>query len=166
MITSSRNNFLATQLAQSKLYKVQKNGVIKKLSSDGKYRIVGTERHGYNVVTYKGVKLVTARALAAKAMFLKGYGTQTITNVLKQIVVARKNGISTDDKITNLQAVQAGHVARRAPARPLNRKQISKMVALFCAGYSVAQIARRFRRKVSRSHISALIRKELGIPNV
>ena len=64
--SKTQNNKLAVTVAASSRYKIQKNGVIRKLMSTGKYRTIGTETHGYNVITVGGKKIVTARILAAK----------------------------------------------------------------------------------------------------
>jgi len=164
--SKATNNKLAVQLATDRRYKIQKNGVIKKLRSDGKYAEVGTERHGYNVVSYKGTKIVTARAVAAKILVeLYGFDTSTAAQELQKYVMLRKNGTSLDDSMKNLRAVLPKQLTRGVTKR-LSQKQIDTMVGLFCEGYSVAKIARRFRRKISRSHVSRVIRKELGIETV
>lgn len=157
-----RNNKLALQLATDRRYKIQKNGTVKKLGADGKFRTVGTTRHGYNVVTYKGKKIVVARAIAAKAYAEAGYSTEFILGTLSQRVVVRKNGTSLDDRRVNLVDLYPSRVPREETKR-LTRSQIDRMVALFCEGYSVAKIARRFRRRINRSHVSTVIKRELGI---
>ncbi|OQW47368.1 MAG: hypothetical protein A4S09_05070 [Proteobacteria bacterium SG_bin7] len=161
MVTSVRNNKLAVRLALDPRYKVQKNGTIKKKGADGKYRTLGTERHGYQVITYKGKKLVVGRIVYAQRLLNAGYGTKFVAKYLGSTVVERENGFSLDDHDNNLRGRSPGQVKREKTKR-LTRKQIDRMVDLFCAGYSVAKIARRFRRKISRSHISRVIRKELG----
>jgi hypothetical protein len=162
MITSTKNNKLAVQLALDSRYKVQKNGVIKKKGSDGKYQTLGSERHGYQVITYKGTKLVVGRVVYAQRLLTLGYSPIFASKYLGATVVQRENGISLDDRNNNLRGRNPGQVKREKTKR-LTRNQIDRMVALFCAGNSVAKIARRFRRKISRSHISRVIKKELGV---
>lgn len=164
--SKAQNNKLAVTVAASSRYKIQKNGVIKKLMSTGKYRAIGTERHGYNVITVGGKKIVTARILAAKEYLQRGYSPQQIVTILNNKVVVRRNGKSLDDRKANLAAVNSTASIRKETTKRLTQKQIDRMVELFFDGYSVAKIARRFRRKISRSHISRIIRKELGIQTV
>lgn len=154
-----RNNQLAVQLASDTRYKVQKNGAIKKRGSDGKFREVGTTRHGYNVVSYKGKKVVVARVLYAKNFLDNGYERKDIANAMLTRRIFRKNGISLDDSRKNLSTFNYN----QEPAKRLTRKQIDRMVELFCEGFSVAKIARRFRRKISRSYLSTIIKRELGV---
>ena len=161
-----RNNQLAVKLASDRRYKFQKNGVIKKLGSDGKFREVGTERHGYNVLTYKGKKIVVARAITAKELLNLGYAPEVAAEILGRRVVVRKNGKSLDDRIKNLYATYPSYVVREEGTKRLSQKQVDRMVELFFDGFSVAKIARRFRRKISRSHVSRVIRRELGIETV
>lgn len=158
--SKARNNKLAVKLATDSRYKIQKNGAIKKLGSDGKFREVGTTRHGYNVVSYKGKKVVVARAVYAKKLLELGYDQTQITGFLYARPIFRKNGVSLNDAAKNLTGYNPG---REEGTKRLSRKQIDRMVALFCEGYSVAKIARRFRRRISRSHISSVIKRELGM---
>lgn len=157
--SKARLNKLAVKLASDSRYKFQKNGVVKKRSSDGKYREVGTTRHGYNVISYGGTRVVTARAIIAKLLLDAGHSANSIEVTLNARSVYRKNGFSLDDKLTNL----VPHNPGRSESKRLSRKQINRMVDLFCEGFSVAKIARRFRRKISRSHISRVIKRELGV---
>lgn len=157
--SKARNNKLAVKLATDSRYKIQKNGAIKKLGSDGKFREVGTTRHGYNVVSYKGKKVVVARAVYAKKLLELGYDQTQITGFLYARPIFRKNGVSLNDAAKNLTGYNPG----REPSKRLTRKQIDRMVELFCEGFSVAKIARRFRRKISRSYISSVIKRELGM---
>lgn len=159
MIAKVRNTKLAVRLARDPNYKVQKNGVIKKRGSDGKFREVGSERHGYQVVTYKGVKLVVGRVVMAKEL-LRSYGQPFATKFLYKNRVLRKNGISLDDSRVNVTFTA---VRTKRKVKALSQAQIDRMVNLFCEGYSVAKIARRFRRKISRSHLSRIIKRELGV---
>lgn len=164
MATSKvRNNILALKLASDTRYKFQKNGVIKKRGADGKYREVGTERHGYRVISYQGTKIVAARAIAAKYYLDEGkYSVEDVLSVLATRVLVRRNGVSTDDRRTNLVDLYPRFVSRNETKR-LSRRQIDRMVELFTEGFSVAKIARRFRRRISRSNISRVIRRELGV---
>lgn len=157
--SKTQNNKLAVQLATDSRYKIQKNGTVKKRGSDGKFRLVGTTRHGYNVVTYKGKKIVVARAIAAKKYLDAAFTKEFVTNYLAEMSVFRKNGNTLDDSRKNLTSI----TPKREVTKRLTRKQIDRMVELFCDGYSVAKIARRFRRKISRSHLSSVIKRELGL---
>ena len=157
--SKARNNKLAVKLATDGRYKIQKNGAVKKLGSDGKFREVGTTRHGYNVVSYGGKKVVVARAAYAKKLLDLGYDKAQITGFLSARSIFRANGVSLDDTSKNL----SGIATTRETTKRLSRKQIDRMVDLFCEGFSVAKIARRFRRKISRSHISRVIKRELGV---
>lgn len=159
--SKTRNNKLALELATDRRYKIQKNGTVKKLGYDGKYREVGTTRHGYNVVSYKGKKIVVARVIVAKKYYDLGVSTPNILGLLSKEVVVRKNGVSLDDRTKNLYDTLPSLVSREETKR-LTRKQIARMVELFYEGYSVAKIARRFRRKTSRSHVSTVIKRELA----
>ncbi len=158
--SKARNNKLAVKLATDSRYKIQKNGSVKKLGSDGKFREVGTTRHGYNVVSYGGKKVVVARAAYAKKLLDLGYDKSQITGFLYERPIYRKNGVSLNDSAKNLTGYNPG---REDGAKRLTRKQIDRMVDLFCEGFSVAKIARRFRRRISRSHISRVIKRELGV---
>jgi len=164
--SKARNTKLAVKLASDRRYKFQKNGTVKKLGSDGKFREVGTERHGYNVLTYRGTKIVTARALVAKLYLDRGFAPKAATDLLLQSVVVRKNGKSLDDRINNLASLSPFLVPRVKAAKRLSQKQIDRMIELFFEGFSVAKIARRFRRKVSRSYVSTIIKRELGIETI
>lgn len=157
--SKARNNKLAVKLATDNRYKFQKNGAVKKLGSDGKFREVGTTRHGYNVVSYNGKKVVVARAAYAKKLLELGYDKAQITGFLSARSIFRTNGVSLDDSAKNLSGIPTS----RESTKRLSRKQIDRMVELFCEGYSVAKIARRFRRRISRSHISSVIKRELGM---
>lgn len=160
--SKARNNKLAIQLATDGRYKIQKNGTVKKRSADGTYRAIGTTRHGYNVVTYKGKKVVVARAIAAKRYIDAGYTAESTLVNLSRVVVHRKNGTSLDDRQANLRNLYPTLVPREETKR-LTQKQKDRMVELFCEGFSVAKIARRFRRRISRSHVSKVIKRELGV---
>jgi hypothetical protein len=160
MIAKVRNTKLAVSLARDSNYKVQKNGVIKKKGADGKFRTVGSERHGYQVVNYRGVRVVVGRVVRALRLLDFGYSSERTTELLLNNRVFRKNGVSLDDSYSN---VRFGRTKLTRKAKTLSRTQIDKMVALFCEGYSVAKIARRFRRKISRSHLSRIIKRELGV---
>lgn len=159
------NNRLAVKLATDSRYRFQKNGVVKKIGSDGKFRVVGTERHGYNVVTYLGTKIVVARVYAAQEMLEVGFTPDGAAIALKNFVVERVNGISLDDRKTNLYVARPSEIKREDTKR-LTQKQIDRMVELFFDGFSVAKIARRFHRKISRSHVSRIIRRELNLETV
>ena len=157
-----RNNKLALKLAADRRYKIQRNGVIKKLGSDGKFREVGTERHGYRVVTYNGTKLVIARVMAAKGLTNSNVDTKQAIKALNTKLITRKNAITTDDRAVNLGVALPGRVKREVTKR-LSQKQIARMLELFFDGFSVAKIARRFHRRISRSHVSKLIKRELNL---
>jgi transposase len=162
MITSIQNNRLAVKLALDPFYKVQKNGIIKKKGADGKYRTLHGERHGYRIVVYKGKKLVVGRVVYAQRLLETGLSAKEVSERLGKIVVERKNGVSLDDRLNNLAGKSPGKV-RRGKMKRLSKEQIELMVKLFRSGHSVAKIARRFRRKISRSHLSRIIKRELGV---
>jgi hypothetical protein len=159
------NNRLAVKIATDSRYKFLKNGTIKKLGSDGKYRAIGTERHGYNVITYAGTKLVTARVLVAKGLIDAGFDATSAVDFLNRKIVAHVNGNSLDDSRKNIYTTRPSLLEREKTKR-LSQKQIDRMIELFFDGFSVAKIARRFRRKISRSNVSRVIRRELGIETV
>jgi hypothetical protein len=155
--TSARNDKLILQMLRDPRYKIQVNGVIKKMNNKGKFERIGWERHGYTAVTYKGATLVAGRVVYAKT----NIGTDIFGKQrLAQKSVNRLNGKSLDDSANNLSTVVG---LQRKKAKRLSRQQVDKIVALFCEGNSVAKIARRFRRKISRSHLSRIIRRELGV---
>lgn len=162
MITSEQNNKLLVKLAQDKAYRFLKNGTIQKRGADGKFRSVGYDRHGYTVVRYKGKSLVAARALAVKEALNEGALPTLISNLLSNTVILHKNRKSSDNRVINLKPTRAGKYPK-TKKKALSAEQIERMVALFCEGLSVAKIARRFRRKISRSHISRIIKRELGV---
>lgn len=157
------NNKLAVQVATDRRYKVQKNGTVRKLRSDGKYHVVGTTRHGYNVISYKGKKIVTARVIRALMFLEYGYRPESVVDLLNDTVVVHENGVSLDDRRANLAGAYPGGIRREGTVKRFTQKQKDRMVELFCEGFSVAKIARRFRRKISRSHISKIIKHELGV---
>lgn len=157
--SKARNNKLAIQLATDSRYKIQKNGTVRKRTATGTYRAVGTTRHGYNVVSYKGKKVVVARAIAAKKYLDSGFTKEFVASYLSEMSIFRRNGVSLDDSRKNLTAI----APTRETTKRLTRKQIDRMVELFCEGFSVAKIARRFRRRISRSYLSSIIKRELGV---
>lgn len=161
MVTSTQNNKLLVKLAQDRNYRFLKNGKIQKKGSDGKFRTIGSDRHGYTVIRYGGKKLVAARALAAHEALNEGATKTLISKALANTVIFHKNRKSTDNRISNLKPIAAGKYPK-TQKRGLTNAQMEKMVALFCEGYSVAKIARRFRRKLSRSYISRIIKRKLG----
>jgi hypothetical protein len=162
MGTSTQNNKLLVKLAQDRSYRFLKNGTVQKKGSDGKFRTVGSDRHGYTVVQYRGKKLVVARAIAVREALNEGATGTLISKLLTNTVILHKNRKSADNRVVNLRPTRAGKYPK-TQKRGLTAAQIEKMVALFCEGFSVAKIARRFRRKVSRSYISRIIKRELGV---
>lgn len=154
-------NRMAVKAAADKNYKFQRNGIIKKRFADGKFRKIGSTRHGYNVFTYRGYKLVSARVLVAKGLLDAGHSVESAVEFLNRKVVARVSD-TLDDSRRNLYTTRP-HLLKREDVKRLSRTQIDKMVNYFCEGYSVAKIARRFRRKISRSHVSKVIKRELGM---
>jgi hypothetical protein len=162
MVTSTQNNKLLVKLAQDRRYRFLKNGTVQKKGSDGKFRTVGSDRHGYTVVHYRGKKLVAARAIAVREALNEGANGTLISKILTNTVIFHKNRKSDDNRVVNLRPIRAGKYPK-TQKRGLTADQIKKMVALFCKGYSVAKIARRFRRKISRSYISRIIKRELNV---
>lgn len=159
MVAKTTNTKLAVRLARDVNYKVQKNGSIRKKGSDGKYRPVGWERHGYKVVNYKNKYVVVGRVVLAKYLLDLGYDAKATVGYLNQKRVFRKNKVSLDDSLKN---VTLRKLTSKRKLKPLTEAQIRKMVILFCEGHSVAKIARRFKRKISRSYLSRIIKRELG----
>lgn len=155
-------NRMVVRAATDKNYKFQKNGIIKKRFVDGKFREIGSTRHGYNVFTYRGYKLVSARVLVAKGLLDSGFSVEGAVEFLNRKVVVRRNGETLNDSVNNIYTTRPAYVPRDK-VRRLSQKQIDRMVELFFDGNSVAKIARRFRRKISRSHVSSVIKRELGL---
>lgn len=161
-ISKQALNRMVVRAATDKNYKFQKNGIIKKRFANGKFREIGSTRHGYNVFTYRGYKLVSARVLVAKGLLDLGASVESVVELLNRRVVVRSNGDTSNDSVENIYTDFPAYVPRDE-VRRLSQKQIDRMVELFFDGNSVAKIARRFRRKISRSHVSSVIKRELGI---
>jgi hypothetical protein len=159
MIGKEANNKLAVAMARDRNYRFLKNGKIQKFIG-GKFRTIGTERHGYTVVTYKGKKLVAARVIAARKYLDLSVGNYDSQVLLNNRVIVHKNGRTLDNRVKNLVDLYPAYVPREETKR-LTKAQITAMVALFKKGNSVAKIARRFKRKISRSHLSQVIKRNL-----